>query len=189
MRYFTPQLWMAFQGPRRNAAFKTWGRRFKLYRKSLDKILPGLRPSARRFFRDALVLHDGTLTRMEVGDHIDRVEGGRTGDVVNHRKLRVRLFVLAYVVKRRRIIGNRWYVLEYTKVERIDLNYPGELKLFPAGFDTNFGDWGYDELTSPKQSLFRHEILFSSGATVTIDFRNCSVRRKPARNAVRMRES
>jgi hypothetical protein len=126
---------------------------------------------------------------MEVGDHIDRVEGGRTGDVVNHRKLRVRLFVLAYVVKRRRIIGNRWYVLEYTKVERIDLNYPGELKLFPAGFDTNFGDWGYDELTSPKQSLFRHEILFSSGATVTIDFRNCSVRRKPARNAVRMRES
>src|ERR1700746_699405 len=29
MKYFTPQLWIAFQGPRRNTAFKTWGRRFE----------------------------------------------------------------------------------------------------------------------------------------------------------------
>jgi hypothetical protein len=75
MRYFTPQLWIDFQMPRWDAALKTWDRRLKKYRKSLEKILPGLRPAARRFFRNALILHDGTLTRMEVGDRIDDIEG------------------------------------------------------------------------------------------------------------------
>lgn len=182
MKYFTPQLWIAFQGPRRDAAFKTWDRRFKRYRNTLEKILPGLSPSARRFFQDALVLHDGTLTRMELGDRITDIDGGVTRrELVNRRRLRVRLFVLADVVKQRRITGNCWYVLEYKKVERIDVDFPGKLELFPVGLDHNLGDWGYDEITSPEKSLFRHEILFASGATITIDFRDFSVRRKPVK--------
>jgi len=33
-----------------------------------------------------------------------------------------------------------------------------------------------------RQKLFRHEILFASGATITIDFRDVSFRRrKPAK--------
>ncbi|HEY2108340.1 MAG TPA: hypothetical protein VGH17_00485 [Candidatus Acidoferrales bacterium] len=182
MKYFTPQLWIAFQGPRRNAAFKTWGRRFEQYRKSLETILPGLRPSARRFFQDALVLHDGTLTRLEVGDRIDDIGGKATRDLVNRRTLRVRMFVLADVVKQRRVTGKCWHILEYKQVERIGLSYPGDLKLFPVGLDLNFGDWGYDELTSSNEKIFRHEILFASGATITIDFRDFSFRRrKPAK--------
>lgn len=182
MRYFTPQLWIAFQGPRRDAAIKTWDRRFKLYRNNLNKILPRLSPLARRFFRDALVLHDGILTRMELGDRIDDVEGEPTGrELVNRRKLDIRLFVLAEVVKKGRVTGNCWYVLQYRKVERIDLNFPGSLELFPVGSHPNFGDWGYDELTYTKARLFRHEILFASGATIAIDFRDFSFRRKPGR--------
>jgi hypothetical protein len=175
MRYFTPRLWMAFQGPRRNAAFKTWDRRLKLYRKSLNKILPQLRPSARRFFRDALILHDGTLTRMEVGDRIADIEGRATRNLVNLRKVDVRLFVLSDVV------NQYWYVLEYGNVERVELIFPGKLELFPCGIHPNFGDWGYDELTSPERKLFRHEILFASGATIVIDFRHFSFRRRPGR--------
>jgi hypothetical protein len=117
---------------------------------------------------------------MEVGDSIDDIGGRATRGIVNRRKLRVRLFVLAEVVKQRRIIGNCWYVLEYMKVERIDLNFPGKLELFPAGFDPNIGDWGYDELTSPEKKLFRHEILFASGAIVTIDFRDFVFHRRRA---------
>jgi hypothetical protein len=120
--------------------------------------------------------------RMKVGDRIDDIEGQATRDIVNRRTLRVRLFVLADVVKQRRITRKCWYILEYKQVERIALNYPGDLKLFPIGLDPNFGDWGYDELTSPKEKLFRHEILFASGATVTIDFRDFSFsRRRPAK--------
>jgi hypothetical protein len=118
---------------------------------------------------------------MEVGDRIDDIEGGATRDIVNRRTLRIRLFVLGDIVKQWRVTGKCWYVLEYKQVERIELSFPGDLELFPVGFDPNFGDWGYDELTSPKEKLFRHEILFSSGATITIDFRDFSFRRrKPA---------
>jgi|SRR5579862_2997147 len=133
MKYFTPELWIAFQGPRRNAAFKIWGRRLEQYRKSLERILPGLRPNARQFFRDALVLHDGTLTRMEVGDRIDRIDGEATRDIADRRTLRVRVFVLAGDVKQRSVTGKCWYILEYRQVERIGLSYPGDLKLFPVG--------------------------------------------------------
>lgn len=163
---------MAFQGPRRNAAFKTWDRRFKSYQKSLEKILPELRPTARRFFRDALILHDGTITRMEVGDRIDKAEGTEARDNVNRRKVAVRLFVLSDVVNR------YWYVLEYKSIERVELSFPGKLELFPSGMYPRFGDWGYDELTSPAENLFRHEILFASGATIIIDFRDFSFSRK-----------
>ena len=183
MKYFTPQLWIAFQSPRRNAAFKTWGRRFEQYRKGLEKILPGLRPTARRFFRDALILHDGRLTRMEIGDRIDDIEGEARREILDRPKLRVRMFVLAEIVKRRRITGRRWYVLEYKNVQRIDMDYPGKLELFRVGFEPNLGDWGYDELTSPEKNVFRHEILFASGATITIDFRDFSFRRKRCRKA------
>lgn len=155
MRYFTPQLWIAFQGHRRNAAFRTWARRLASYRKQLDRILPGLSRSARKFFCEPLILHDGTLARMELGDGINDIEGKLTRrDIVSRRKLCVRLFVLAEIVKRRRVTGSCWYVLDYKKVERVDLNFPGSMKLFPAGLDLNFGDWGYDELTSPKRAFF-----------------------------------
>lgn len=120
---------------------------------------------------------------MEVGDRIDDIKGEARREILDRPNLRVRMFVLAEIVKRRRITGRCWYVLEYKNVQRIDVDYPGKLKLFPAGFNSNFGDWGYDELTSPEKNLFRHEILFASGATITIDFRDFSFRRKPCRRA------
>jgi hypothetical protein len=66
-------------------------------------------------------------------------------------------------------------------IRRIDVNFPGKVKLFPIGMYTNFGDWGYDELTSPEKGFFRHEVLFSSGATITVEFGDISVDRKRAK--------
>jgi hypothetical protein len=172
MKYFTPEMWLGFNSPRAKAALGTWDRRLKAYRANLKKILPALSPNARRFFQDALILHDGTLTRMEVGDRIGDADGGATGDIVNRRRLIVRLFVLSDRV------DQRCYTLEYKKIKRIELNFPGKVELFPIGMDSNLGDWGYDELTSPEKGLFRHEILFASGASISIDFREVSVRGK-----------
>jgi hypothetical protein len=75
MKYFTPQMWLGFNSPRSKAALGSWDSRLKAYRQNLKKILPGLNSQAQRFFRDALILHDGTLTRMEVGDRIGNVDG------------------------------------------------------------------------------------------------------------------
>jgi hypothetical protein len=174
MKYFTPQMWLGFNSPRSKAVLGTWDRRFEAYQKNLMSILPKLNSGARRFFKNALVLHDGTLTRMEVGDRISDANGKTTREIPNRRQLVVRLFVLSDRV------DQHCYTLEYKNIDKIELNYPGKMKLFPTGI-SNLGDWGYDELTSVANGLFRHEILFSSGATIIIDFRQVSVHRKRAK--------
>jgi hypothetical protein len=168
-------MWLGFNSPRSKAVLGTWDRRFKAYQTSLESILPRLNRGARRFFQNALVLHDGTLTRMEVGDRVNDADGKATRNTANRRQLVVRLFVLSDRV------DQHCYTLEYKNIERIELNYPGKMKLFPSGMFSDLGDWGYDELTSVENELFRHEILFSSGATIIIDFRQVSVRRKRAK--------
>jgi hypothetical protein len=168
-------MWLGFNGPRSKAAFGTWDRRFKDYQTNLKSILPKLNPGARRFFQNALVLHDGTLTRMEVSDRISAPGGKTTRDIPNRRQLVVRLFVLSDR------IDQHCYTLEYKNIDKIELNYPGKIKLFPMGMFSNLGDWGYDELTSIANGLFRHEILFSSGATIVVDFKQVPVHRKLAK--------
>jgi hypothetical protein len=147
----------------------------KAYRRNLEQILPGMKPQGRRFFQDVLVLHDGTLTRMEVGDRIGDAEREAKRGFVNRRKATARLFVLSDTV------NQHCYTLQYNNINRVELNFPGKLELFPIGMFPNFGDWGYDELTSPHKGLFRHEILFASGTSIAIEFREFSFRRTLAR--------
>lgn len=112
---------------------------------------------------------------MELGDRTNDSVGKATRNIASRRKLTVRLFVLSDTA------DQHCYTLEYKDVKRIDVNFPGRQELFPIGMHTNFGDWGYDELTSPEKGLLRHEVLFSSGATIAVEFRDVSVRRKPAK--------
>jgi hypothetical protein len=174
MKYFPPKLWLDFSSRRKQtarAAKRTWTSNFRSYKKSLQRILPALSPKARRFFLDALLLHDGTLNRMEIGDQIDRFAAPRRRSDWDRRNVRVRLFVLPRT-------GEFGYELEYKLVSNVQFNFPGRLSLFPAGLYPNFGDWGYDELSLVSKALFRHEILFSSGASISIDFQKFSVRRR-----------
>ena len=112
---------------------------------------------------------------MEVGDRISDVGLGVARDLVNRRKATVRLFV------RSDTVNQSCYILEYKNVRKIELDFPGKLQLFPVGMHPNFGDWGYDELTSPQKGVFRHEILFASGASIAIEFREVSFRRTHAK--------
>jgi|SRR4030095_11350799 hypothetical protein len=91
---------------------------------------------------------------MEVGDRISDPTGKTTRDIPNHRQLVVRLFVLSDR------IDQHCYTLEYKNIDKIELNYSGKIKLFPMGMFSNLGDWGYDELTSIANGLFRHESCF-----------------------------
>ena len=100
-------MWLGFKGPRSKAVLGTWDARFESHRANLQTILPQLRPSARRFFQNALVLHDATLTRMEVGERIAGADGKATRNIADHRKLLVRLFVLSDIV------DQHCYILEY----------------------------------------------------------------------------
>jgi hypothetical protein len=147
-------MWLGFNSPRSKAVLGTWDRRFEAHQKNLKSILPKLNSGARRFFKNALALHDGTLTRMEVGDRISDADGKTTRDIPNRRQLVVRLFVLSDRV------DQHCYTLEYKNIDKIELNYPGKIKLFPTGI-SNLGDWGYDELTSVAWVVqARNSVLF-----------------------------
>jgi hypothetical protein len=172
MRYFTGQLWLDINKPGSKAAMEEWDRRLAAYVQERDKLLPELNARARWFFK-RVSLHDGTLTRMEVGDRIDNPTAeGRRGDV-GRRRAAVRLFVLSAEF-------DSIFTLEYKDVVRVELNFPGPTKLFPAGLYPNFGDWGYDELSCVGKGVFRHEVLFSSGATIIVDFQKFTFQRETA---------
>lgn len=179
MKYFTAQLWADINSPRSKAAMEDWDLSLERYRQQLNAILPKLSARTRWFFR-TVSLHDGTLTRMEVGDQIDNVESTWEGGNVNSRKTGVRLNVLSAE-------GDQTFKLEYKHVSRVDLRFPGET-LFPAGRRPNFGDWGYDELSEVGDGIFRHEVLFSSGATILIEFEKFSFSKKPAKRVITRRK-
>ena len=176
MKYFTPQLWTAFNGSRRESAFKLYDRRLQSYMKQLQAVIPRLNPEARAFFREACLLHDCTLARLEVGDHIDHPDQRLSQDKINRRRASVRLTVLTEDAK-------DVYTLRYVDVTRVEVSFPGEKVLFPVGRYSNFGDWGYDELTVTRNGRFRHEVLFASGSTIMIEFEKFAFRKTPAKSA------
>lgn len=180
MNYFTAQLWRDINSPLSKAAMEEWDRNLERYRQQLNAILPKLGTRARQFFR-SVSLHDGTLTRMEVGDQIDNVGSTWKGGNVNSRKTGVRLIVLSAK-------GDQTFKLEYEDVSRVDLRFPGE-KLFPAGRWPNFGDWGYDEISEVRDGVFRHEVLFSSGGTILTEFEKFTFNKSPAKLITTRRKS
>jgi len=171
MKYFTPKLWKSLNGSSRVSALKTYNRQLSAYQRQLEVVLPKLAVTARTFFHDICLLHDATLVRMSVGDCIDASDYDLRNFRVKARTASAKFLVLA-------ASGEDTYSLNYDGVQRIEVNLPGKLKLFPIGQSTNFGDWGYDELTSTENGLFRHEVLFSSGATIAIDFARFTFQRK-----------
>jgi hypothetical protein len=143
MEYSVPQLWIGFHSPRKNAASKTWAPRRRANKKSLRNILPGLGSRGQQFLRDVLVLHDGTLIRLEVGDRIANPASPSSRGDISRRKVAVFMFVLSEA-------GDPGYMLEYKGVVRVELKFPGKLGLASVGIDPSFGDWGYDELPAPE---------------------------------------
>ncbi len=171
MKYFTPELWIGFNSARRESAFKTYDRRLRSYRKKLEALLPRLNPQAQAFFREVCLLHDCTLARLEIGDSIENPDEALTRRRINERRAAVRLLVLSED-------GESVFTLHYKDVTRVEVNFPGKRVLFPVGMYANFGDWGYDELTPGKNGLFRHEVLFASGSTLSIEFKKFAVHKQ-----------
>src|SRR5215469_5728975 len=114
MKYFTPQLWININRTRGSkGAMKAWDRNLATYIEHLRKILTGLGARGRDFFQH-ISLHDGTLLRMEIGDHIDA-----TGTIerfeINDRRASVRLFVLSR--------EGSLFTLRYKAVNKVELKF------------------------------------------------------------------
>ncbi len=58
----------------------------------------------------------------------------------------------------------------YVGIRRLIFDYPSDKPLFHYHDCGPIGDWGYDELTAVDKTYLRHEVLFSSGTILLIEF-------------------
>jgi hypothetical protein len=138
----------------------------RLYRTQLAGLKPRLSKRAWAFFEN-VSLHDGTLLAFHAGDDIDKRFHTFRTMLVNKRRLTVRLDVLNQE-------ETRLYHLTYTRVRRVIFDYPTDDPWCiryedPAASPVD--DWMFDALTAADDEFLRHEVMFSSGATVAIEFR------------------
>jgi hypothetical protein len=152
MRYFKPELWRdsnSHRGRTVRTADKKWTGALNRYRRDLKKLMPDLSVSARRFF-GRVSLHDAALVSFLV-DRESPKKGLRVTGVFLHPS------------------NGRAYSLSYSQVTRLEVSHPGRLPLFDD-MRMSIGSWGYDELTRAGGGALRHEILFSTGTTIVIEF-------------------
>ena len=153
MKYFTPELWLAVNSGSRArvvGARRKWMAAQSRYQLQLRDVLGAFGVAARRFFTD-VSLHDGTLLGVSV-----QFPGRRSAGMV------VTCDVEAPD-------GSGIYRLSFGEVERFEVD---RLKAASLGdeHDKSLGTWGYDELTRREAGAYRYEVLFSSGATLTVEF-------------------
>lgn len=170
MKYFTKELWEGFNADddRLQKTRKQWERNRKAYFRQLEPLKARLTKRAIGFF-DGVSLHDGRLIAFTVGDHVQFPPQDLKSLSRNKGQPEVRIEVLNF--------EQTWlYCMTYTKLRRVVFDYPSQKPLFHE-VGGRIDDWGYDELTSSDKSYLQHEILFSSGTTVLIEFQKFSYKR------------
>ena len=167
MKYFTKQIWLGYNSPNKKLAEKARkqaDRRRKAYWKYIDSICPQLPQRTARYFR-TMSLHDGSLMAIRMQEFVRNNRFKRNNFVemeVEHPEM------------------NYDYTLRYSDVSKFRIDYPSETPLWCDEPSYTFGTWGYDELFLMKNGLLRHEILFESGATILLEFKTFSHRRRNA---------
>ena len=150
-------------------AERAWDRNLRRCRASLGKLQRSLPKAAQRFFCRAS-LHDGLLLACIVGDGVDFVASPTLRAPLPHRAPTAHLVVLTG--------DDRWiYELTYRNVTRCAVDFCDTEKS-PHSRAGRFDSWGYDELSKGANGCLRHEILFSSDATILIEFGSFTFHRR-----------
>ena len=123
-------------------------------------------------FFDTVSLHHGTLLALRVGDDLDRRFPTYRSILVNRRHLSAELEVFNHG-------ETRLFTLRYERLHRVAFDFatadPWYLRFADRGSNP-IDDWMSDEVTAVDEKVLRHEVLFSSGATLLLDFETISVR-------------
>jgi hypothetical protein len=168
MKYFTKDLWLGWNGRGpldHTKAYELGNEAFTKYRDELTQLEPRLGPAAYEFFTTES-LHDGRVLSFVVGDGIDHKVGGATPFDINARQTAVRIEMFGAHI-------DVHYTLRYEGIRRVVFDFPSDEPLFHFE-GGNLGDWGYDEISAPDAEYLRHEVLFSSGTSIIIEFQKFS---------------
>ena len=147
---------------------------FNDYRQEVERLRPKLGSRIYEFFATES-LHDGRVLSFTVGDGIDHKVNGLHPFDINARKSSVRIQVLGANM-------NLHYTLNYEGIRRVVFDFPSDEPLFyhEGG---NIGDWGYDEFSMPDAEYIRHEVLFSSGTSIVLEFKKFSYLKEPVQGS------
>jgi hypothetical protein len=168
MKYYTDELWTNLNSGDKHLAEKAskqWDRNNRLYQKHLNKILPNVPKKAQNFF-GKVSLHDGTLLKFSTGD---KMKKGRDGDYFIAGS-----FAEIEVLCPR---GTYIYTLSYPVIRKCIVDFHSNSPFLPDK-ERIYEDWGYHEFSLTKDKWMRHEILFSTGATILLEFKRFSYKRK-----------
>ena len=149
-----------------NWAEKSSRENFKIYAERLEKLRPRLKERNHEFFKNGL--HDGRLISFSIGDglHLDfeRDESPKIND----------FYRTSVLIKVLNAEFNTIYSLKYEKVSKAVFDFPTDSPLWGSNID----DWGYDEISEVDEKTLRHEVLFSSGTVILIEFGKFSFTKK-----------
>lgn len=69
----------------------------------------------------------------------------------------------------------RLFTLTYRGVRRAVFDYPTGEQWYDRGVHS-IDDWMWDELTAADERFLRHEVIFSSGTTLLVEFEKFSIK-------------
>lgn len=168
MKYFTKEMWRGWNSSdeaEQQRAREQSDRNWQEYLQQLEKLESRLGTEAYEFFKTA-ERHDGRLISFTVGDAINHDVHGPTKFDINAQDTAVEIKLLSPYL-------NSLYTMNYSGVRRVVFDYPSDDPLFFHG-GSNISDWGYDEVTAVDENVLRHQVLFSSGTTILIEFTHFS---------------
>jgi hypothetical protein len=172
MKYFTRERWKAVQRPNR-AASDAWRADLEKYSQELKAIL-ARHPADFRSFFEAADVHDGELLSCNI------LDGGRIPSA--NEKPRPwnneTPFPVAVELEVLEATGKVSWKLRYSLCRRAAIDFPTDSPLFHTE-GHGFGDWGYHELSDLGNGFLRHEVLFASGSTILVEFKELRVEKVP----------
>lgn len=156
MKYFTNELWSKLnsnsQKERDEADFE-WDRNYEVYSEIFESVKIRF---SQKFLKTYLKNH---------GFHDFRVKN----IVLTHKEYGVKnpISIDIYVTN-----SVDTFKITYKHIKKFNVNYE-EAEVW--GDRRGFDDWGYDEFLPIDEQTLSHEILFASGSTILIYFKNGNV--------------
>lgn len=170
MKFVTKEHWLGWNS--RDDKISKWAeessrQNLEKYSEQLAALRTRLSKRNFTFFKESL--HDARLIAFSVGDglHLD-FESKQSVSINDFYKTSVSIKVLNAEF-------DAFYNLKYDKVTKAVFDFPSDSPLWGKNVD----DWGYDELSEVNEITLRHEVLFSSGTTILIEFEKFSFMKQP----------
>ena len=169
MKYLTKKRWASVRSGQIDGDAAAWGKALRAYREQLEALRGRLPDHVFAFF-DHADIHDGELLHLDIRDGsrpapLDQLP--RPWIVPGDHPVRVDLAILD--TYDRRVWG-----LRYSAIRRILVDFPSNKPLYYQDGD-GFGDVACHELSACGDGFLRHEILFATGATLLVEFKEVEV--------------